>query len=92
MLSLLAHPGDVFVEVGAGAVVTSEFLIEAATQVADVTLGADHEDGHLQGAALDDYEADDVELSTVPLQKIFRCKPFANLMQTTIVACVQGIA
>ena len=62
MSSLLAHPGDVFVEVGAGAVVPSEFLIESAAQVADVALGADEEDGHLQRAALDDYEADDVAL------------------------------
>jgi hypothetical protein len=60
MSSLLAHPGDVFVEVGAGAIVPSEFLIESAAQVADVALGADEENGHLQRAALDDYEADDV--------------------------------
>ena len=59
---LLAQPRDVIVEVGAGAVVAGELLIEAATQVADVALGADEEDGHLEGTATDGEEADDVAL------------------------------
>ena len=41
---------------------TSEFLIETATEVADIALGADEEDGHLEGAATDSEEADDVTL------------------------------
>ena len=41
---------------------TSEFLIETATEVADIALGADEEDGHLEGAATDSEEANDVTL------------------------------
>jgi hypothetical protein len=89
---LLTQFRNISVKVGAATVLARQLGIEAAAQVADVALGADHEDRHLQRAALDDNEADDVELSTVPMQKNFRCKPFANRMQTTIVACVQGIA
>lgn len=39
-----------------------ELLIEAATEVADVALGADKEDGHLEGTATNGEEADDVTL------------------------------
>ena len=37
-------------------------MVETAAQVADVALRADEEDGHLQGTATDDDEADDVAL------------------------------
>ena len=37
-------------------------MVKAAAQVADVALGADEQDGHLERTALDDYEADDVAL------------------------------
>lgn len=62
VLFSLAHPCNIVIQVGAGAVVASEFLIETATEVADIALGADEEDGHLEGAATDGEEADDVTL------------------------------
>ena len=49
----------IFIQIGAAAVFSRQLVVEAA-QVADVTLGAYEEDGHLEGAALDDDEADDV--------------------------------
>jgi len=35
-------------------------MVKSAAQVADVGLGGDEEDGHLEGAATDDDETDDV--------------------------------
>ncbi len=58
--SLLAQGCDVLVEIGAAAVFSRQFVVEATAQVADVGLGGDEEDGHLERAALDDDETDDM--------------------------------
>ena len=47
VLFLLAHLCNILVEVCSRAVFASEFMIEAATEVADVALRADEEDRHL---------------------------------------------
>ena len=48
------------VKVGAAAVFSRQLMVKSAAQVADVGLGGDEEDGHLERAALDEDEADDV--------------------------------
>jgi hypothetical protein len=56
----LTYPQNKPIEVAAASILASEFGIKAATQVADIALCAYEEDGHLERAALDDDEADDV--------------------------------
>ena len=58
--SLLTQGRDMLVKVGAAAVFSRQLMVKSAAQVADVRLGGDEEDGHLERAALDDDEADDV--------------------------------
>ena len=58
----LKHFRYIFIQIGAAAVSSRQLVVEAAAKVADVWLGGDEEDGHLEGAALDDDEADDVAL------------------------------
>ena len=60
--SLLTQGRDMLVKVGAAAVSSRQLVVEAAAQVADVWLGGNEEDGHLERAATDDDEADDVAL------------------------------
>ena len=50
------------VQICSAAILACDALVEAATEVADVALGADQEDGHLQGRTLDDEEREDALL------------------------------
>ena len=58
----LTHFRYISIQVRAAAIFSCQFVVEAAAKVADVAFGTYKEDGHLEGAALDDEEADDMAL------------------------------
>ena len=60
--STRTSPHNVHVEIATAAVFSCQFVVESTTYVADVGLGGDEEGGHLERAATDDDEADDVAL------------------------------
>ena len=62
IFSSLQHIRNISIQVCATAVFSCQLMVKTAAQVADVALGADEENGDLQGTALDDYQADDVTL------------------------------
>lgn len=59
MPSLLAKVVDDFVEETSRAILSCDFFVEPAAEIADVALAADEQYGHLQWAALDGDKAYD---------------------------------